>query len=136
MEGRRRRAGGRKEGGREEGGRNGKQKDCILRMMLLYRVFIKYCVFSEDFKIFRTPFPVFPLCQFMYTHQTGRTPALQQNWKKNHILRKNTIFNEHPVYACSIFTVPLYHSLEPLHRCKRPSNLSTQCECTVTPIGW
>ena len=23
-----------------------------------------------------------------------------------------------------------------LHRCKRPSKLSTQCECTVTPIGW
>ena len=34
----------------------------------------------------------------MYTHQAGRTPALQQNWQKNHkILRKNTIFNEHPV---------------------------------------
>ena len=23
-----------------------------------------------------------------------------------------------------------------LHRCKRPSKLSTQCKCTVTPIGW
>ena len=31
------------------------------------------------------------------------------------------------------------NSLQPLsrpHRCKRPSKLSTQCECTVTPIGW
>ena len=32
-----------------------------------------------------------------------------------------------------------HNSLQPfprLHRCKRPSKLSTQCECTVTPIGW
>ena len=31
-----------------------------------------------------------------------------------------------------------FNSLQPLprlHRCKRPSKLSTQCECTVTPIG-
>ena len=38
----------------------------------------------------------------MYTHQAGRKPAQQQNWQsyKNHtILRKNTIFNEHPVPA-------------------------------------
>ena len=29
-----------------------------------------------------------------------------------------------------------HNSLQPLPRCKRPSKLSTQCECTVTPIGW
>ena len=32
-----------------------------------------------------------------------------------------------------------HNSLQPhprLLRCKRPSKLSTQCECTVTPIGW
>ena len=32
-----------------------------------------------------------------------------------------------------------HNSLQPLlrlHRCKRPSKLSTRCECTVTPIGW
>ena len=28
------------------------------------------------------------------------------------------------------------NSLQPLPRCKRPSKLSTQCDCTVTPIGW
>ena len=31
------------------------------------------------------------------------------------------------------------NSLQPLPRlqcCKRPSKLSTQCECTITPIGW
>ena len=25
-------------------------------------------------------FSAFPWCQFVYTHQAGRTPALQQNW--------------------------------------------------------
>ena len=33
----------------------------------------------------------------------------------------------------------LHNSLQPLpclHRCKRSLKLSTQCECTVTPIGW
>ena len=53
-----------------------------------YRVLnIKYCVFFEDFKIFS----VFPRCQCVYTHQAGRTPALQQNWQSsenNKILRK------------------------------------------------
>ena len=32
-----------------------------------------------------------------------------------------------------------HNSLQPLprlHCCKRPLKLSTQCECTVTPIGW
>ena len=27
------------------------------------------------------PFSVFPRCQFVYTHNAGRTPALQQNWQ-------------------------------------------------------
>ena len=27
------------------------------------------------------------------------------------------------------------HPLPRLHGCKRPSKISTQCECTVTPIG-
>ena len=44
------------------------------------------------------PFSVLPRCQCVYTHQAGRTPALQQNWQKNHnILRKKHNFNEHPV---------------------------------------
>ena len=32
-----------------------------------------------------------------------------------------------------------HHSHQPLpriHRCQRPLKLSTQCECTVTTIGW
>ena len=48
----------------------------------VYRVFIKYCVF---FKILKysglLPFSVFPRCQCVYTHQAGRTPALQQSWQ-------------------------------------------------------
>jgi len=74
-------------------------------MYLLYSLFIKYCVFfSRDFRIFRTL--VFLLVPGVYTHQAGRTPALQQNWQSienNKILRKkNTIFNEHPVYGLGI----------------------------------
>ena len=51
----------------------------------LYRVFIKYCVFSEDFKIFRTlAFPCLPSVSVrVYIHQAGRTPALQQNWQSS-----------------------------------------------------
>ena len=61
---------------------------------VLYRVFIKNCVFSQ--KIFRTlPFLCFPSVSVrVHTHQTGRTPALQQNWQSS---GKNTIFIEHPV---------------------------------------
>ena len=41
--------------------------------------------------------------------------------------------------GCSGKIVFFHNSLQPLpllHRCKKPSKLSTQCECTVTPIGW
>ena len=47
-----------------------------------YRVFIKYCVFPKILKYSGLwPFSVFPRCQCVYTHQVGRTPALQQNWQ-------------------------------------------------------
>ena len=47
--------------------------------------YIKYCVFSEDFEIFRThAFLCFPsVCQCVYTQQTGSKPALQQNWQSS-----------------------------------------------------
>ena len=68
-------------------------------LLIIYRVFIKYYVFFEDFKILRILFfAVFPRCQCVY--QAGRTPALQQHWQSSEnskILRKNTIINEHPV---------------------------------------
>ena len=42
--------------------------------------------------------------------------------------------------GCSGKIVFFHNSLQPLprlHRCKRPSKFSTQCDCTVThPIGW
>ena len=59
-----------------------------------YRVFIKYCVFSKDFRIFRT-FSVFPRRQCVYTHRAGRTPVLQQNWQSSE-KSQNTLFNENP----------------------------------------
>ena len=41
--------------------------------------------------------------------------------------------------VCSGKIVLFHNLLQPLprlHRCRRPSKLSTQCECTVSPIGW
>ena len=55
---------------------------------MIYGVFIKYCVFSEYFKIFRA---LFSLGVSVYTLQAGKTPALQQNWQsseKLHFLKK------------------------------------------------
>ena len=52
----------------------------------LYGVFIKYCVFSKDFRIFRTlVFLCFPLVPVCVQHQTVRTPALQQNGVQKNI---------------------------------------------------
>ena len=43
----------------------------------------------------------------MYTHQAGRTPALQQNWQSSEKItkifkEKSTIFSAHSVYALSM----------------------------------
>ena len=60
-------------------------------------------LFFEDIKTYSGlwPISVSPRCQCVYT-MAGQAPvALQQNCrvKKNHnILRKNAIFNDHPVY--------------------------------------
>jgi len=47
------------------------------------------------------PFSVFLRRQCVYTHQTGRKPALQQNChsseKSQHFKEKKQIFNERPV---------------------------------------
>ena len=39
------------------------------------------------------------------------------------------------VFMKIVFFLSLLQPLPLLHRCKTPSELSTQCECTVTPIG-
>ena len=76
-------------------------------------MFIKYCVFFEDFKIFRT---LFSLGVSMCTHtrqvehqRCSRTDRVQKNHK---ILRKNTIFNEHPVLAIEILCIRLRSARE------------------------
>ena len=74
----------------------------------IYSVFIKYCVFSEDIKIFPDScLPLFSLGVSVCTHarqvehqrysRTGRVQKILKN------LRKNTIFNEHPVAQGTIF---------------------------------
>ena len=42
------------------------------------------CFFPKIFKYSGLwSFSVFPRCQCVYTHQAGRTPALQQNWQSS-----------------------------------------------------
>jgi len=66
-----------------------------------YRVFIKYCAFSKDFRIFRTlTFLCFPLVS-VCVHTPGRknTGAAAELAEFRKITTgKNTIFNEHPVH--------------------------------------
>ena len=72
----------------------------VIGLYGIYRVLIKDCVFSGDFKIFLT---LFSLSVSVCTHtrqvenqRCSRTDRVQKN---HNILRKNTIFNEHPVHA-------------------------------------
>ena len=67
-----------------------------------YRVFIKYCVFFEDFKIFRTLtslcFPSVSLCVHKPGKQNTSSPAeLTECRKITKFEGKNTLFNKHPV---------------------------------------
>ena len=91
------------------------QMQPLIQVWQIYRVFIKYCVFSKDFRIFRT---LACLCfalvfQCGYTHQAGRTPAMQQNWqsseKSQHFKEKqylmNTLYKRH---WCSNILVRLF----------------------------
>ena len=64
-------------------------------LLLTYRMFIKYCVFSEVFKnIPDSSLSLFSLGVSVYAHQTDRKPALQQNWQsseKSHFKKKHNI---------------------------------------------
>ena len=64
-----------------------------------YRVFIKYCVFSENFKIFRSL--VFLSSPSVYTHKAARKPALQRNWQsseKSQNLKEKTQYLMNTLY--------------------------------------
>ena len=41
------------------------------------------------------PFSVFPWCQCEYTHQAGKTPALQKNWQSSE--RSQNIKEKHNI---------------------------------------
>ena len=65
-------------------------------LLLTYRMFIKYCVFSEVFKnIPDSGLSLFSLGVSVYAHQTGRKPALQQNWQSS---EKSQNFKEKTQY--------------------------------------
>ena len=59
-------------------------KNILATFSFNYRMFIKYCFFFEDFKIYSElwPLSVSPRCQCVYT-MAGQTPALQQNWQSS-----------------------------------------------------
>ena len=83
----------------------GSQSECSFKVRYLsqlecsYRVLIKYCVFYEDLKIYFKlwSFPGVCMCtRWQVEHQRrSRTGGVQKN---HNIFRKNTIFNEHPVF--------------------------------------
>ena len=58
----------------------------------IYRVFIKYCVFSNILKYIPVSLAVSPRCQCVYTME-GQTPALQQKLQSS---EKSQHFKEKP----------------------------------------
>ena len=79
-----------------------------------------------------------------HTHTRAHITATETNKQQNNC---TCIWHNMPTHThtqpnntgCSEKIVFFQNSLLPLprlHRCKRPSKLSTKCECTVTPIGW
>ena len=92
-------------------------------------------------------------CRFVAmkgTHRYGGTQTTRGLWELplTPYMTKKRWWNGplcHALHSSELGTgcwgkiVFFYNSLQPLprlHRCKRPSKLSTQWECTVTPIGW
>ena len=63
--------------------------------LVLWQIQGVHCVFFEDFKIFRTLaslcFPSVSVCVHQRCSKTGRVQ------KSHKILRKNKVFDEHPV---------------------------------------
>ena len=80
------------------------------KKFMLYRVLIKYCVFFEDFKIFRTfaflCFLSVSVCVCTHTRQVEQQRYSRKGrvQKIHNIVRKNTIFNEYPVVCNPFFS--------------------------------
>ena len=64
----------------------------------MYRVFIKYCVFFEDFKIYSGlwPLSVSHRCQCVYT-MVGKTTALQQQNLKSSEIKSQHFKEKHNI---------------------------------------
>ena len=91
---------------------------------------IKYCVFSKNLKYIpnfgfsRFPIVVSVCTQWQVKHQRcSRTGRVQKN---HNILRKNTIFNEHPVYLNYVRDISppyiLFRSSAPYQRLRGKGN--------------
>ena len=53
----------------------------LTRLVLVTGCSLNIVFFPKILKYF--PDSVFPQCQYVYTNQAGRTPALQQNWQSS-----------------------------------------------------
>ena len=85
-----------------------------------YRVFIKYCVFFRFFKnIPDSGLSLFSLsvCTHTWQIENQRCSKAGRVQKNHKILRKSTIFNEHPVYP----------SIVRVHMAKLPMSCSSAC---------
>ena len=63
--------------------------------------------------------------------------CMVNRWSEKVISRGS--FAPEDATGCSEKMSFFHNSLQPLprlHRCVRPSKLSKQCECTVSPTGW
>ena len=75
-------------------------------MFIKYGVFSKILKYIPDSGLFRFPLGVSLCTQWQANHQhCSRTGRVQKN---HNILRKNTIFNEHPVTWILIFVKQVY----------------------------
>ena len=106
----------------------------------MYRVFIKYCVFSKILKyIPDSALSWFPLSVSVCTQwqvknqRCSRTCRVQKN---HNILRKNTIFNEHPVSFINlkkiVLTVAIIFFISPWLQILAP--LSQLCKSLTSVI--
>ena len=75
---------------------NTKYTGCSLNIV----VFLKILKYSGLW-----PFSVLPLCQCVYTHKAGITPALQQNWQsseKSQNSKEKTQYLMNTLYLCPL----------------------------------
>ena len=119
-------------------------QDKLLLTYMYYIQYIQYTTgcslnivfFSKDFRIFQTLiFSVFPWCQCVYTHQEGRTTALQQNWQSSEKLQNFLGKTTHPHKRSKafVFKWTVHHGTYRVFINYCVSELCLLCVHTLTP---